>query len=158
MQVFKDAKGRDWQIEITIGSARKATGMIDLLDGSPEQLVEELLTRPLLRMDLLWHFCVNKEDVSRDEFDEGLAGKALVESDRALWDEIVFFIQSLRPETQGVLPKLTQRVKDMYQEQMKMIIEFSQSEEFVKAAEQKIQQVKDEALHTLSGKQPGSSE
>jgi len=146
MHTFVDQKNREWKIEINIGAARRAKNLIDLIDGRPEELVEVLSSRPLLRVDLLWEFCINRGDTPREDFEDSLSGTALLSADEALWDEIGFFIQTLRPELAGLLPQLLQRIQGIVKRQMEAVIEFSQSEEFEKMTDEKMDQLRKQAL------------
>lgn len=146
MHSFTDTKNREWKIEINIGSARRAKNLIDLIDGRPEELVEVLSSRPLLRVDLLWEFCINKNDVSREDFEDCLVGATLLSADKVLWEEIGFFIQTLRPELAGLMPRLLQRIQKLVKRQMEAVIKFSESPEFEKMTDEKLEGLRKQAL------------
>jgi hypothetical protein len=135
MHSFVDAKGRTWNIKITIGSAKAYMHNVDIIDGAPSYIVEKLASSLIVRLDMLWHFIENKNQADRDDFENALEGKCLHQADEALWSELNFFIQSTRPEMTEVMEKLLAKYKQIRDQQVQLILQVADQLNLDKASE-----------------------
>lgn len=103
MRQFKDAKGREWSIEMSVTSARRAKGLaeVDFLriaDGHIEGL-NPVMSDAALLCDALYALCKPQADalgVDAESFGEGMAGDAISDATSALLGELVAFTPNPR--------------------------------------------------------------
>ena len=104
MHVFKDNKGRSWEVVLDVRQVRKVRAAlgIDLAnvialakDGSVDVgVVDRIANDPCLLADVLWVLVEEtaKEDgVTDEEFGASLAGDSIEDAARAFLDELVDF-------------------------------------------------------------------
>ena len=98
MKTFKDNLGRNWQISVTVGSAKRVR---DLAGSDILQLKAETLKRlgedPYFLADVFYALVKPEADaakVSPENFAEGLAGDAVEEATEILLDELMLFFPS----------------------------------------------------------------
>jgi hypothetical protein len=114
MRTFKDTKGREWKVEIVVGSLKrvKSLAKIDLLDPKAKDeseipLIVKLSTDPITICDVLYAVCKPQAEslgVSDEEFGESLGGDAILHGQRALLEELEdFFRKSGRTEMATVV-------------------------------------------------------
>lgn len=98
MHSFRDSRGQDWLLEITVSSVRRvrALAALDLLglvkDGFAP--LGELVSDPVRLADILWALVQPQAaacGVSDEDFGRGLAGDALAEAAEAFVEELVDF-------------------------------------------------------------------
>lgn len=110
MHPFKDAAGREWQIRMSIGQARKLKDDIgiDVLDGGDS--LSKLATDPYTTANCLYILCesqANESGVSDEQFGESLAGDVIDSATEALLAELVdFFPKRQREALRTMLAKL----------------------------------------------------
>lgn len=146
-------------MEITIGSAKSFSHKVDLIDGDAGEIVQALATKVTLRFQMLWHFCVNKDQVNgdQDEFDKGLSGDVLKKAVEALWEEIVFFTQSLRPEVGEAVMLLLEKYDVVINLQTQEIRRVLESGILEKQYRMEADKMMDRITGELSGKLPDGS-
>lgn len=98
MKTFKDKSGREWIIEITVGSMRRVKSLLDikLTDAISGDLMQRLCSDEILMADLLYVLCKPQADireVSDEQFGEGLAGSAFNGAVEAFWEELADFFR-----------------------------------------------------------------
>lgn len=109
MKTFKDNTGREWQIALSIGSAKrlKDTLQIDLLDAAG---VQRLADSPYDVADTLYVLCQDEAaaaGISDQQFGARLAGDSIDEATDALMAEIVdFFPKRQREALKSLLAKM----------------------------------------------------
>lgn len=97
MQKFVDRKGRVWVVDLDNTALRRVktiTG-VSLMDALDGELVAKLASDPLLLGDVLYAVCkpqADKEDVTDEQFGEGLAGDSIAEATNALIEAIVAYL------------------------------------------------------------------
>jgi hypothetical protein len=135
MHSFVDGKGREYKLRITIGSAKNYREKIDIIDAEPSTIIERMAGDMSLRLDMLWHFLDNKDVVEcRDDFENSLEGTVLFQADEALWSELAFFIQSLRPAMSDVVDKLMEKYHELTKRQAEIVLKVANSLDLEKAS------------------------
>lgn len=157
MHSFKDSTGKEWHIKITIGNARTAPG-VDLIDGDPSVFVETFMTSVIVKLDLLWHFLVERSDTTRDEFEDSLEGQAFLDSLEALENEILFFIQSYQPHLKNPIEKYIEKFRSISQKHSVAMMELADDPRFLAHAEKELKKLKEEAISKLYSTSPDGSE
>lgn len=103
MHAFKDAKGRDWSLEITVGSIKRVKALTDvdlyaLVDDGAKKLAE-LLADVVTLVDVLFILCAEQAkaaDVSDEDFGRAFGGDVLEAAGEAFVEEIIFFTPNQR--------------------------------------------------------------
>ena len=116
MESFKDSQDSKFTLSLTIGAARRIakTIKVDFIDGEPQKIATELLTRPTLQLNLVWELLDGKDalGLSQDEFEENhLDGETFERARTALYAEIENFIQYVRPEVLEVFKEMTHLIQ-----------------------------------------------
>lgn len=114
MKQFKDNKDRTWDIVVDVVNAKKCMDLlsVDILDLFSEQ-GRELLDKPAKLVDVLWLLCekqAKERGVDDESFGRAMAGDAIVDGARALWDDYVNFSPSSK---RPLLEKQMQKVKEL---------------------------------------------
>ena len=100
MKLFTDATNQQWEIALTIGSAKRVKSLlgIDLLQ--PESGDPPLLTRlgsdEMLLCDIIYCLVKPQADataVSDEQFGELLGGETILAAQTALYEELIDFFQ-----------------------------------------------------------------
>ncbi len=103
MNLFVDKTGQSWDVELTIGIARK------VFDISKPDSVSKLLDDPYARFDLLWLICerqAKERGVSQDDFDSLLACEdAYHQANNALLGSVQDFFHRLGKTSLSTLMK-----------------------------------------------------
>lgn len=103
MRLFRDSKGTEWKIEITIAAVKRVKALlpaVDLLEvstGDPP-LIVRLSVDVILLCDVLYALCKPEADargISDEQFGELMGGDALLSGQKAFMEEIVDFFQKL---------------------------------------------------------------
>ena len=100
MKVFTDATNRQWEIALTIGSAKRVKSLlgIDLLQpesGDPP-LLTRLGTDEMLLCDIIYCLVKPQADaagIRDEEFGELLGGEVILAAQTALYEELIDFFQ-----------------------------------------------------------------
>ena len=100
MKIFTDATNRQWEIALTIGSAKRVKSLlgIDLLQpesGDPP-LLTRLGTDEVLLCDIIYCLVKPQADVvgvSDEQFGELLGGDVILAAQTALYEELIDFFQ-----------------------------------------------------------------
>jgi len=134
MRSFCDSKDRVFKLKMTIGSAKSYSHRLDLIDAEASTIIELMATDMSMRLDMLWHFLENKEEVEdREDFENSLEGDVLLKADEALWGELAFFIQSLRPTMKEAVQTLILKYKEMTEKQAELVLSLAKSLDLEKA-------------------------
>ena len=98
MKTFKDKDGRDWQIELTIGAARRVRDLLGVnlleLDKGDPPLLTQLGTDEMLLVDVI--YCLIKPqadaaEVTDEMFGCSLDGEAVWSACNAFYAELIDF-------------------------------------------------------------------
>jgi len=111
MSKFKDNKGREWNLSLTVGLAKdiKEKLGVDLVNINNE-IIEKMCVNPYLHVEVLWMFCKGQNDISAEEFGYSLGGDSIDDATAAMIEAIVdFFPRSRR----GAAKIMVQRMKEM---------------------------------------------
>lgn len=102
MQTFKDSEGREWKVEVSIGTAKRIRDLlkVDLLalDQGDPPLAHRLATDVILLCDILYVVVKPQAealDVSDEVFGASLGGTAIQNAVNALYAELESFFQNL---------------------------------------------------------------
>jgi len=106
MARFKDTTGRSWDVELTIGVARK------IFDISKPESLTDILEDPYKRFDMLWLLCEKQAiayGVDAETFDKMLSDSeaAYVEANEALLESIQAFFRRIGKESLALLMSKT---------------------------------------------------
>lgn len=107
MASFKDNKGGEWPVVLTISDVKRVRDRldVDLLalgdpDAAPDkQLIARLMSDPVLLCDVIYCVCQPEAEVrgvSDEDFGRAMAGDAIDQATKALLEEIVNFTPSPR--------------------------------------------------------------
>lgn len=110
MHSFKDSKGGDWKIELTLGAVKRVKGEpggIDLLqvqtrEGEQPSLLARLAVDVELLCDVIYAICKPQADersINPAVFAELLYGDVIAKAHAAFWEELKLFFSGLRQET-----------------------------------------------------------
>ncbi len=119
MKYFKDAKGNQWELSITVGAIKRVKAMLDvnLLDlekGEPT-LAERLATDIILICDVIYALCFPQaqgRNITDEDFGELLSGDAVLDAHTAFTDEFVnFFLSTGRTDKANVISKTAEVVR-----------------------------------------------
>lgn len=111
MRTFKDTAGREWQVALSIGTAKRIKDAIDLDILDNGQAVQRIATDPYLMGNVLFLVCepqCKALGVTDEQFGESLAGDVIDDALTAFIEELVdFFPKRQRPALTAMLAKLT---------------------------------------------------
>ena len=102
MQTFKDAKGRTWDVSLSVTAVKRIkalTGcdLLDLLSGGPAaESVKRVILSPIAACDVLYAALRPQTEaagLTDEQFGEALAGESLAAGISALLDEVEFFFE-----------------------------------------------------------------
>ncbi|MGN6543780.1 MAG: hypothetical protein ACTHK7_01940 [Aureliella sp.] len=105
MTKFTDKNGQAWDVELTVGVARKA------FDISKPETVSAILDDPFQRFDLLWLLCsaqAESRNLTQEAFDQLVADeRTFVEANAALLESIEAFFRRIGKESLALLMQKT---------------------------------------------------
>lgn len=106
MNTFTDALNREWQIEITIGTARRVKNAegVDLISALTGTSIFDLTSNPLKFCDVLFEILrpeAVKKNIDEQSFAEGLNGDAIESASKAFLEALIDFSPS--PEARAAL-------------------------------------------------------
>lgn len=125
MKSFKDTEGRDWLVEINVGTVMRVRAMCDGLDlvnvirvenNRPNtDLLEKLADDPVLLVNVLYVVCneqVKERNLSTEQFAQAMAGDCIEQAVVALLDELVDFFPKAKRLVLRKIMDSTFRVMD----------------------------------------------
>ncbi|MFN5076588.1 MAG: hypothetical protein ACK5MO_13430, partial [Planctomyces sp.] len=103
MHTFTDTSGRVWSLVLNVDVIRRVRSLtsINLLDAVDGQLIERLITDPILLCDILFAVVqpeAQQKSVSDVEFGRALGGDVLDAATTALLEELVDLFPSAKRE------------------------------------------------------------
>ncbi|MDD4889062.1 MAG: hypothetical protein PHU85_03960 [Phycisphaerae bacterium] len=119
MRVFKDAKGREWEVSLSVSSLRRVRDNlhVDLLDpmsGTPPLATRLFLDMVLLGEVLYW-ICypqIQSRDINADTFGDAMGGAEAKAAYEAFFAELMdFFRNRGRPEVVRVIAASLEAVR-----------------------------------------------
>lgn len=156
MKTFKDNCGREWSVEINVSAIKRVRSMlaVDLLNVLEGTLIQDLVTNPILLVDVLYVVCKPQADakgVTDEQFGEGMAGDAIESATKALLDELVSFSPS--PKDRANLGRVLQATQTAMDRARDLVSNRLNSGELDRVADEAIRQT----LGGSSGSAPESS-
>ncbi len=97
MRVIKDLKGREWELQITVGTIKRVRSKLDmdLYKIDDKNFIKTIFDDPIKLIELIWVILedqVKEKEISEIEFCEGWAGEAIeVATDLFIEELIEFF-------------------------------------------------------------------
>lgn len=125
MKIFKDTKDREWEIKLTIGSARKLAERLKPLDVDLMN-IEQVLVRfadILFFTDVIWETIRDQaaeKNVSVEDFADALSGNVLFQARQSWLDEYIDFFPD--PTARKTVRELLARSEKMAELQSRMIL------------------------------------
>ena len=101
MKNFVDAAGRVWVVDVNVATIKRVRALagVNLLEVVEGDLIERLSGDPILLADVLYAVCqpqATRENVSDEQFGEGLAGDVISLATTAMLDSLVAFFPEPR--------------------------------------------------------------
>lgn len=101
MKAFKDSTGREWKVELTIGTAKRIRSLADVnlleLDQGEPPLLTRLGLDVMLLCDVVYAAVKPQADdagVSDEQFGAALGGEAILAARKAFFEELADFFRS----------------------------------------------------------------
>lgn len=107
MRTFKDAKGREWQVSVTVSSIKRVKALAGLDILRVQDHLQRLMSDPELLANVLCAIVrpqLEAQGISDEEFGEGLAGDPIDQATRALVEDLADFFP--QPAQRAALHKL----------------------------------------------------
>jgi hypothetical protein len=116
MAVFKDSKGREWQVCLNLGTARQCKRDLgfDFMAGGEDHPILKLSADVVLLGDVLWALCQKQaveRGVTEQDFAEGLLGDSLDAATDALSRAFTDFCPN--PKRRETLARLWAKLRDV---------------------------------------------
>lgn len=114
MKTFSDNAGRAWTVTINVECIKRVRTLlhVNLLDAVEGQLIERLVTDPVLLCDCVYAVCKPEADargITDEDFGRAMAGDVIEHACTALLEELVdFFPQPKRQVLAKALLRLRQ--------------------------------------------------
>lgn len=149
MSTFKDAKGKDWVIEINVNAVKRIKNMtgvdVTKIDNGKDSVFAILSEDMFLLADVLYAACKKQADerqMSPDDFGESLSGDVIESATEAFMDALIAFFPN--PRRRDLLKKAAGKGREMVNASLDL-------------AEQRLNQISS-LPGGLSGGLPGSLE
>jgi hypothetical protein len=155
MKVFKDREGREWIVDVNIGSIKRVNDIlnVDLLRLEGGQLVDQLIGDPVTLCNVVYVLCMKQAQergVSDEDFGRAMAGDSIDHATTALLEDFVdFFPSRKRPAMAKALAKIKQ-IEAAQLEAAERMIDDPQ-------IDQLIQKAMNEATASLGGRSFGAT-
>ncbi len=112
MAKFKDAKDREWIVDVTVGIIKKVRKALDIDLADPSGAdVNHMIDDPVLLVDTLWLLCedqAKEKEITDEDFGRGLVGDPIELATTALLDAVAdFFPGSKRSLLRKATEKMT---------------------------------------------------
>lgn len=118
MSTFKDAKGREWNISVTVSSIKRViegtADKLNLCDALDGKLIVELGNDPLKFCEVLFWLLkpqLDEKGIDADDLADALLGDPLGAAVDAFCEALTLFFQ--RPEQREVLGKLIAKANEV---------------------------------------------
>lgn len=116
MSLFQDATGKQWRVELTLGSLRrlKSEAEFDLSAMSvDERFATALMGDPVTLANVCWVLCREQAvGTTRDQFEDAIDGDAVERLQVAVFEAIVDFFHRAQAESiKAKLPDLRERMR-----------------------------------------------
>lgn len=100
MKIFKDSKGRNWEIAINIGTVKRvrdllSVNLIEIEAGEPP-LLTRLGTDVIFLCDVIYCLVKGQADlkgITDEEFGSSLGGDSIIEAQKAFYEELTDFFR-----------------------------------------------------------------
>ena len=152
---FTDSKSRVWSVAVNVGALKRCIDLagIDLADTVEGDLFDRLALDPILLCNALAAVCrpeMERQNVTDEDFAEGLAGDVIDQAAAALIDAIVYFF---RLRHGGIVAKIATKKGEVERMALEAVDRFIDSGEI----EKKVREHLAEKLGPPFGDVPGSS-
>jgi biotin synthase-related radical SAM superfamily protein len=156
VKTFKDNKGREWKIEVTVATIKRVRDLleVDLLELLEGKLIERLIRDPVLLCNVVYAVCrpqAEAEQITDEDFGAAMAGDAIDNATKALLEELVNFSPS--PKDRANLIQVLETTWAAMDRARELIAEKIAGGEVTKAIEQALAE-----LGPSSGSSPVSSD
>lgn len=134
MEIFKDLKGREWRLQITVGTIRKVRSVLglDLYDVSSEGFIQVIVDETEKLIDMFYLILEDQAKelgVDGQGFAEGFSGEVIDEATTAFLDELTnFFPRSKREPVKKLLAKTQKLVSIATERMMEKIDDINEKE------------------------------
>ena len=107
MKSFTDNAGRSWTVVLNVTALKHVRDLceVDLMDAAHGNLLERLITDPVLLCDVIYCICKEEADkagITDEQFGQSMAGDAIEAATKALLEELIDFFPEAR---RGLLSK-----------------------------------------------------
>ncbi len=123
MKNFVDAAGRVWVVDVNVATIKRVRSLagVNLLEVVEGDLIERLSGDPVLLADVLYAVCqpqAARDNVSDEQFGEGLAGDVISLATTAMLDSLVAFFPEPR---RRLLEKAAAKYRQVQEKALAMI-------------------------------------
>lgn len=112
MRVIKDLKGREWELQITVGTVKRVRSYcdLDLYNIGDSGFIKIIIDEPIKLIEMFWTIFEDQakaKEIDEKEFCEGWAGDIIDEATKIFLDELIeFFPEKKRQPARKLLEKL----------------------------------------------------
>ncbi len=138
MRTFQDNQKRTWEVAVTVDAVKRVRSLldVDLLALMEGELLERLVTDPILLCDIIFVVCKRQADrdgISDEDFGRSMAGDAIDDATTAMLEELAdFFRKGQREVLRKALTKIT-KLEQMAVDAAAKILESGKLEERMQA-------------------------
>ncbi|MCA9072401.1 MAG: hypothetical protein KDA84_25930 [Planctomycetaceae bacterium] len=137
MRVFTDGKNREWELEITVDSARRIKEQLefDIVALKDGEALTNLLNDPVKIVDTLWLLLeeqANEAGIDSSKFSRGFFGDALERATDALVSCMIDFFPGKR---RAILQKMWSQAKAIQEREIEAVSKYLDSPQLEKDVE-----------------------
>lgn len=120
MRVIKDLKGRQWELQITVGTIKRVRSKLDmdLYNIGDEGFIKTIIDDPIKLIELFWVILedeVEKQEIDEAEFCKGWAGEVIEIATNLFIEELIeFFPPKKRMPVEKMWKKLRSLEEKVY--------------------------------------------
>lgn len=140
--IFKDDKGRDWDLSISLGTARRLhrEEVVSLIGDkdSFERLIY-VLADPVAMLDVIWAIVkpeAVKREIDQSDFEEAIGTSSLADAIDCVRKSIENFIQGLDPNMHKVFAKGWEQILQMADKRTEHALKMIEDPEILEKMEQ----------------------
>jgi len=132
MKIIKDIKGREWKLQITVGTIKRVRGELDmdLYNIGDDGFITTIIDDPVKLVELLWLMFedqAKEEGISAEDFLYGFAGDEIAIATNLFLEELTdFFPPSKRKPARDLLAKIQRLAEKAYKKVEVMVEEIDE--------------------------------